>query len=373
MRFTTSDNFAKLSFTSRWNLRDMLRNRGRMITTIVGISGAIALVIMAFGVYTSMNNFIETEINKINNFEYTAMIDADKAETADMKKLADTFTNNSEQKYIELVDKNNQSYLTTNLFIDNSRGAIRFLNEQREITELDNTGVNISRKVATEHGLRIGDIIRWKNIGDTKIYEAKITKLIVKQQTQNLTITKDFYERIGEKYTPTTFYLSDNDLTKEEELTKYLNIQSKAVVIDNLKQMLKTILNTLAVLLSLAIFLGIVVFYNMGILSFCEQEIQFATMKVIGFSNAKLSKIFTWQNIFITILSGLVGLPLGLIFTNYIYQVSVDDAYDIQTFIPWTMLVFSMLSTLIFSVVLSKFLAVKIRRIDMVKALKTGE
>lgn len=372
MRFTTSGNFAKLSFTSRWNLRDMLRNRGRMITTIVGISGAIALVVMAFGVYTSMNNFIETEINMINNFENTAMIDADKAETADMKKIADTFTNNSEQKYIELVDKNNQSYLTTNLFIDNSGGAIKFLNEQRETTELDNTGVNISRKTATEHGLRIGDTIRWRNVGDTKIYEAKITKLIVKQQTQNLTITKDFYERMGEKYTPTTFYLSDNDLAKKEE-TKYLNVQSKAVMTDNLKQMLKTILNTLAVLLSLAIFLGIVVFYNMGILSFCEQEIQFATMKVIGFSSAKLSKIFTWQNIFITILSGLIGLPLGLIFTNYIYQVSVDDAYDIQTFIPWTVLVLSMLGTLILSVILSRFLAVKIRRIDMVKALKTGE
>ena len=373
MRFTTSGNFAKLSFTSRWNLRDMLRNRGRMITTVVGISGAIALVVMAFGVYTSMNNFIETEINMINNFENTAMIDADKTEAADMKKIADTFTNNSEQKYIELVDKNNQSFLTTNLFIDNSGGAIKFLNEQRETTELDNTGVNISRKIATEHGLRIGDTIRWRNVGDAKIYEAKITKLIVKQQTQNLTITKDFYKRMGEKYTPTTFYLSDNDLTKEEELTKHLNIQSKAVVTDNLKQMLKTILNTLAVLLSLAIFLGIVVFYNMGILSFCEQEIQFATMKVIGFSSAKLSKIFTWQNIFITILSGLIGLPLGLIFTNYIYQVSVDDAYDIQTFIPWTVLVLSMLGTLILSVVLSRFLAIKIRRIDMIKALKTGE
>lgn len=373
MRFTTSGNFAKLSFTSRWNLRDMLRNRGRMITTVVGISGAIALVVMAFGVYTSMNNFIETEINMINNFENTAMIDADKTEAADMKKIADTFTNNSEQKYIELVDKNNQSFLTTNLFIDNSGGAIKFLNEQRETTELDNTGVNISRKIATEHGLRIGDTIRWRNVGDAKIYEAKITKLIVKQQTQNLTITKDFYESMGEKYTPTTFYLSDNDLAKKEELTKYLNIQSKAVMTDNLKQMLKTILNTLAVLLSLAIFLGIVVFYNMGVLSFCEQEIQFATMKVIGFSSAKLLKIFTWQNIFITILSGLIGLPLGLILTNYIYQVSVDDAYDIQTFIPWTVLVLSMLGTLIFSVVLSRFLAVKIHRIDMVKALKAGE
>lgn len=373
MRFTTSGNFAKLSFTSRWNLRDMLRNRGRMITTVVGISGAIALVVMAFGVYTSMNNFIETEINMINNFENTAMIDADKTEAADMKKIADTFTNNSEQKYIELVDKNNQSFLTTNLFIDNSGGAIRFLDEQRETTELDNTGVNISRKVATEHGLKIGDIVRWRDVGDTKLYEAKITKLIVKQQTQNLTITKDFYERMGEKYVPTTFYLSNNDLAKKEELTKYLNIQSKSVVTDNLNQMLKTILNTLAVLLSLAIFLGIVVFYNMGVLSFCEQEIQFATMKVIGFSSAKLSKIFTWQNIFITILSGLIGLPLGLIFTNYIYQVSVDDAYDIQTFIPWTVLVLSMLGTLIFSVVLSRFLAVKIHRIDMVKALKTGE
>lgn len=373
MRFTTSGNFAKLSFTSRWNLRDMLRNRGRMITTVVGISGAIALVVMAFGVYTSMNNFIEIEINKINNFEYTAMVDTDKTDTTDMKKMTDAFTNNSEQKYIELVDKNNQSFLTTNLFIDNSGGAIKFLNEQRETTELDNTGVNISRKVATEHGLKIGDIVRWRDVGDTKLYEAKITKLIVKQQTQNLTITKDFYEKIGGKYTPTTFYPSNNDLAKKGELTKNLNIQSKAVVTDNLNQMLKTILNTLAVLLSLAIFLGIVVFYNMGVLSFCEQEIQFATMKVIGFSSAKLLKIFTWQNIFITILSGLIGLPLGLILTNYIYQVSVDDAYDIQTFIPWTVLVLSMLGTLIFSVVLSRFLAVKIHRIDMVKALKTGE
>ena len=290
-----------------------------------------------------------------------------------MKKMTDAFTNNSEQKYIELVDKNNQSFLTTNLFIDNSGGAIKFLNEQRETTELDNTGVNISRKVATEHGLKIGDIVRWRDVGDTKLYEAKITKLIVKQQTQNLTITKDFYKRIGGKYVPTTFYLSNNDLAKKEELTKYLNIQSKSVVTNNLNQMLKTILNTLAVLLSLAIFLGIVVFYNMGVLSFCEQEIQFATMKVIGFSSAKLLKIFTWQNIFITILSGLIGLPLGLILTNYIYQVSVDDAYDIQTFIPWTVLALSMLGTLIFSVVLSRFLAVKIRRIDMVKALKTGE
>ena len=373
MRFTTSGNFTKLSFTSRWNLRDMLRNRGRMITTVVGISGAIALVVMAFGVYTSMNNFIEIEINKINNFEYTAMVDTDKTDTTDMKKMTDAFTNNSEQKYIELVDKNNQSFLTTNLFIDNSGGAIKFLNEQRETTELDNTGVNISRKVATEHGLKIGDIVRWRDVGDTKLYEAKITKLIVKQQTQNLTITKDFYEKIGGKYTPTTFYLSNNDLAKKGELTKNLNIQSKAVVTDNLNQMLKTILNTLAVLLSLAIFLGIVVFYNMGVLSFCEQEIQFATMKVIGFSSAKLLKIFTWQNIFITILSGLIGLPLGLIFTNYIYQVSVDDAYDIQTFIPWTVLALSMLGTLILSVILSRFLAVKIRRIDMVKALKTGE
>ena len=96
-------------------------------------------------------------------------------------------------------------------------------------------------------------------------------------------------------------------------------------------------------------------------------------MKVIGFSSAKLLKIFTWQNIFITILSGLIGLPLGLILTNYIYQFSVDDAYDIQTFIPWTVLALSMLSTLIFSVVLSRFLTVKIHRIDIVKALKTGE
>ena len=373
IRFTTSEAFSRMSFTSRWNIRDMLRNRGRVITTLVGISGAIALVVMAFGVYTSMDNFIDIEINRVNNFEYTATIDADKTEPRDEKKIIEAFSRNSEQKFIELVDKEDQSYLTTNLLIDNSDGAIRFLDKNRETTELDNSGINISRKLADEHGLKVGETVRWKNIGNDKIYEAKITKIIIKQQNQNLTVTKDFYEKLGAKYSPSNFYLTDTDLKKHAELSKLLNIQSRDVVSENLREMLKTMLGTIAVVLTLAIFLGVIVFYNMGALSFCEQEIQFATMKVIGFSNAKLSKIFTWQNIFITIISGIIGLPLGLVFTEYIYQVSVDNAYDIQTFVPRTVLIFSMIGVLIFTVILSKILAIKIRHIDMVKALKTGE
>lgn len=111
----------------------------------------------------------------------------------------------------------------------------------------------------------------------------------------------------------------------------------------------------------------------MGALSFLEQEIQFATMKVIGFPNQKLAKIFTWQNIEITIISCILGLPLGYLLADYIYKVSVDDSYDIQTFIPNVIFVISACGILLLSILVSKVVATKIKRIDMVKALKTDE
>ena len=68
LSFTTKQFFSRISFTTRWNLRDMLRNRGRVITTLIGIAGAVSLIVMSFGLYTSMANFIDVETDTINNF-----------------------------------------------------------------------------------------------------------------------------------------------------------------------------------------------------------------------------------------------------------------------------------------------------------------
>ena len=373
LNFTTKQFFSRLSFTTRWDLRDMLRSRGRIITTLVGIAGAVSLIVMSFGLYTSMVNFIDT----INNFNYTATINNDKLQTSNIRqkivhKTEEQFKKNAEQEAIEVLDRDNNTLLTSNLFIDNSKEAIKYLDTERKPTELTDDGVYLARKLADRYNLKIGDEIHWRMLGSEKVYTSKIVAYLVKQQNQNLTVTKGYYESLGLKYKPSIFYL-EKRTEINDELIEYLNIQSKKTIADNLKKILNNLLTVIIGVLIIAIILGIVIIYNMGALSFLEQEIQFATMKVIGFPNQKLAKIFTWQNIEITIISCVLGLPLGYLLSDYIYKISVDDSYDIQTFIPNIIFVISACGILLLSILVSKVVATKIKRIDMVKALKTDE
>ena len=65
-----------------------------------------------------------------------------------------------------------------------------------------------------------------------------------------------------------------------------------------------------------AILFGAIIIYNIGILSFNEKELKFATLKVLDFKNKQIKKIFIKQNIWITFISILIGIPSGLLQKN---------------------------------------------------------
>ena len=67
---TTKGTFKKASISTRWNLRDIGRNKGRSIMGIVGIIGCTMLLVCAFGLLDTMNSYLDWQFDKINNFEY---------------------------------------------------------------------------------------------------------------------------------------------------------------------------------------------------------------------------------------------------------------------------------------------------------------
>lgn len=123
-------------------------------------------------------------------------------------------------------------------------------------------------------------------------------------------------------------------------------------------------------LIIVAAILGGVIIYNLGILSFTEKQYQFATLKVLGFKNQKIRKIYIKQNNWITTVSIILGLPLGFYMVDYIFRMALSDTYDLSSHIKITSYVFAIIGTYIVSLVFSKILAKKVNKIDMVTSLK---
>ena len=84
-------------------------------------------------------------------------------------------------------------------------------------------------------------------------------------------------------------------------------------------------------------------------------------------------QIFTKQNIWITICAIILAIPLGNFMTDFIFKNATGDTYDFSADINISSFVISAICIFTVSYIVNKFLAKKVRKIDMVTSLKANE
>ena len=93
---TTKGIFKKSSISTRWNLRDIGRNKSRSIMAVVGIIGCTMLLVCAFGMLDTMNSYLDWEFNKISNFEYKLSL-SNNYTNEQLEKLTDKYGNSTSE------------------------------------------------------------------------------------------------------------------------------------------------------------------------------------------------------------------------------------------------------------------------------------
>lgn len=367
---TSHSIFKKMSFSTKWNLRDILRNKVRTFMGIVGISGCCMILVCAFGVFDTMHHFIKWQFSDLYNFNYKISL----REDCTLDEYNDLLTkygdNTSATLGIEVV--NNDKREANTIFVTDADDLVRFTDADNKFFKLKSNGIYVTKKLAENNNYKIGDIIKWHIYGDDTYYESKIVGFDRDPQNQNLKMTREYLESLGITYKADNIY-TNYDMKGIKEIKGVELIQS----VDNLESGMSNMLNTMesmiVLLIVVAAILGAVIIYNLGILSFTEKQYQFATLKVLGFKNKKIRRIYVKQNNWITIASIIIGLPLGFYMTNFIFTMAISDSYDMVAFIKPLSYLYATLGTLVVSYLSSYFLSLKVNKIDMVTSLKGNE
>ena len=129
---------------------------------------------------------------------------------------------------------------------------------------------------------------------------------------------------------------------------------------ESITDMLSMMKKMIALIIFIAEVLGIIIIYNLGILSYTEKQYQFATLKVLGFSDKKIEKIFVKQNNWIAIASIVLGLPLGYMLTEWLFQTAIEEHYDFNAYILPITYIIATVAVYVISYIVSKFLSKKI-------------
>ena len=371
LNLSTKGIFKKLNFSSKWNYRDILRNKFRTVTAVVGIVGCCMLIVCAFGMLNSMNHFIKLQFEDLYNFNYKLSL-KENIKDDELKVLTDKYGDNTSET-LTIETKIGKEREANTIFVTNAGNLVRFQNENGKFIKVNkNNGVYVTRKLADQKNLKVGDTIKWHIYGVNKYYESKIVGLTKDPQVQNLTMTKEYLESLDIDYKPDSLY-TNTDLKGVKDIKNVSLVQDINELKNSLESMLSMMKSMIMLIIVFAIGLGAIIIYNMGILSYSEKQYQFATLKVLGFSDKKIKKIFVQQNNWITVLSIIIGLPTGYYMTSWIFKSVIADNYDFGAYINLSTYLIAIIGTILVSTIVSRMLSKKVNKIDMVSSLKANE
>ena len=356
--------FGKMSFATKWNVRDLMRHKSRFAMTLVGIIGCMILLVGGLGMRDTMAGFLDlldngvshyaTKVNLVENTEYEnakqliADLDGDWESFSGISLGGDTVT-------LDIVH--------------NDKGRFSVIDENNHEIALRDDGVYLCLRLADR--AKIGDSIAFSPYGGEETYRVKVVGYNRSIMTENVTMTDKYADALGIDYSISAIY-TDQDSGEIPPSELISGKQDKQQLMDSFSSFVEIMDGMVFILIIAAVVLGIVVLYNLGVMSYVERSRELATLKVLGFRSKKIGRLLISQNIWLTVVGVLLGLPAGL-GTLYWMLTALAGEYEMKLMLgPLTYSV-SILLTFGVSLLVGWMVARKNKKIDMVEALKNAE
>ena len=356
--------FSKMSFATKWNLRDLMRHKSRFAMTLVGIIGCMILLVGGLGMRDTMAGFLDLLDNGVSHYSTKVNI----VENTEREKV-DRLIADLDADWESCSGISIDGYTATLDIVHNKNGRFSVIDEDNHEIDLRDDGVYLCLRLADR--AKIGETIEFSPYGGDETYRVKVVGYNRSIMTESVTMTDKCADELGIKYSVSAVYTNtDSGEIPSSELIS--GKQDKRQLMDSFGSFVQIMDSMVLILVIAAVILGIVVLYNLGVMSYVERSRELATLKVLGFRSKKIGQLLISQNVWLTVIGVIFGLPCGL-GTLYWMLTALAGEYEMKLMLgPLTYSV-SILLTFGVSLLVGWMVARKNRKIDMVEALKNAE
>ena len=364
LKFEETKRFKALGFGTKWNLRDCVRHKARSAMTLFGIVGCMVLLVGGLGMQDTMNAFLDVFYEKAINYTNRVNLDGDKMTLEQGKALAEQLEGDwAASRAIQIGDK---GYSLEIYSITHDK--VRFADMDMRIVPLTDDGAYICARIARDHHLKAGDTLSFSPYDSDEHYTVPVAG-VLDSMTEGVFMTAAFADRTGISYTVSSVFTDAADIPEDSHI---LNKQSKQSIMDSFDTFMDLMNKMIWLLVLAAVILGIVVLYNLGVMSYTERYREMATLKVVGFKDSKIGRLLISQNLWLTVIGILIGVPMGVGVLQYLLTALASE-YELKLVLGPATWFISILLTFGVSLLVGLMVARKNRHIDMVAALKTEE
>lgn len=350
----------RLKFSTKFKLRQQLRNIPRSLLLLFGVTAATMLLLLGFASKSSIDFLMKDTITDAYKYNYEYVFNSlQKKEPYYGEEFSESvFTPKSDDK--TTITAYGISKNTNYLVLKDKSGRV-LRNE-----------VVITRPLADKLKVKEGDTIELINKFDSKKYSIKVDGIAESYVGSNIYIPLSKFNKLLSY--PEGSYLglwSDKKLNiPEEKLLSYSNIEEVKKSFDSITEPMRYSIGSISFI---AFIIGLIIIYVVTSMIIEENKENISLMKVLGYKKKEVYSLILNSSSFIVIAGYILGVPLVLaslnaLFksvtstTNLSFPVKIDYIYVVLGFV-----------IIYFTYELSKFLSrKKINTISMSEALKAG-
>ncbi|MBQ7584446.1 MAG: ABC transporter permease [Lachnospiraceae bacterium] len=360
----------KLDFATQWNIRDILRNKVRSTMGVFGVLGCAMLLFGAFACLDTMDFLSTWMYGELNTSAFQIVMEEETPyETTEeyAKKYRGQMVQSSGAEFEVKGTKKSGS-----LTVYDTGNFLHFEDKSLKQIRLNKKGISMSYKMAETLGLKEGELFKWHVIGDDKWQVSHVAQIYRNPTVQGITMTRELFEDMEYDFIPDTIYTNMNamdDLADDDHIASVQNVEDMMKAFDAMKEMMYMMVYILVIA---ACVLGIVVLYNLGVLSLVEKHREMATLKVLGFTTGKIRQILQDQNMWLTFIGIIGGIPCGMWLVNVLFSTMPESMDYIATY-SFLSFIYTAAGTFALSFAVNRLLSKKVKTVDMVDALKGQE
>ena len=374
----------RLNFTHKVTARNLFRYKQRMLMTIFGVAGSVALLFAGLGIQSSVGGVPKRQFQEILSYE---LIVAKKtnASSQESKQLTNRLEKSDIKDYraiyskvIEASLKGGRDKQTITMMVTDRTDFSPFVSlrslKQGESLSLKK-GVIISSKLAQLAQVTVGDRLTFDG------HTFKVAGITENYVGHFVYMDQASYQKIYGKRTSANSYLLQlrNPSTRKVQtvsrdmmnLAAVKAVSQNASMISLFNSVAKSLDTTMMILVVVSILLAIVILYNLTNINVAERIRELSTIKVLGFHNKEVTLYIYRETILLSIIGILMGLVGGYYLHQFLIAMIAPDAILFCPHVGLGVLLFPVGGMLLLLILLGIYVDHYLRKVDMLEALKS--
>ena len=271
--------------------------------TLFGVLGCVVLIIAGLGMKDTMARFIQVFYYDTARYESVISLDGENVTPERAEELRELYSGDG--AYAVSIQLDGDAMVLT--VYDLKSGYISFPDSDYNMVELPEDGAYICARIKRDYDVHVGDELEFSPYGTDDTYTVRV-RGVVCSMTEGIVMSRTAAEKIGIDYHCNTIYTAQTDIASDEAVT---GVQSKQSIIDSFDIFMAIMNFMIALLCGGAVLLGVIVLYNLGTMSYTERYREMATLKVLGFRDKRIGLLLIQQNLVLTVIGIIIGLPAG--------------------------------------------------------------